>query len=101
MLYPETNGVRRSGELIDIILVRTFGPDALPPRKGNGRFPDTYNLFTPAHQVHFDSTFPGVVEGIMPKGIELEITLKFTVYPLQQIQVKSSRYSLTIIVCPV
>ena len=60
-----------------------------------------YDLLSETHNVHLDPSCLRVVESVMFKPLELKIAVELTIDPLKQVQVKSSRYTLAIVISPV
>ena len=85
-------------KLLQRVLIGTLCPDALAQFESNLDLSNTNRLVHKAHQMHLDPTLPRIIEGIVPKLVELEVSTQFLVHALKQVQVEPRRYPLSIII---
>src|SRR5436190_10142024 len=83
---------------MDLILVRILGVDRFTRPKVEYRIPNNHSLRDRAHQVHFNPRPLAVVERDMPERRKVEVGTQFTIEPYQQITVKRSGHTRSIVV---
>src|SRR5258706_3593039 len=73
-------GCRQLCKLLERILVRALRPDAFAQLEGDINIPNVNRLVFQTHQVHLDPTLTRIIEGIVPKLIQLEVGVQFLVH---------------------
>src|SRR5579859_7487763 len=61
------------GELVLVVLVRGLGPDALAAFERDVEAGDADGLGNEADQVHLHAGEDGVIEGVVPEAIQVEV----------------------------
>jgi hypothetical protein len=85
-------------EAIDVVLVRILSMDALTSSETESPTPNFDRLFGLADEVNLNAAVVGIVLGQMIELANVEVSVKFAVGPLEEIEIECSSDSGFIII---
>src|SRR6266516_2007862 len=89
---------RQLCKLLERIFVRTLRPDTFAQFEGNFTIPNANRLVFQTHQMHLDPTLTWIIEGIVPKLVQLEVGVQFLVNAHKQVLIELGCHPLRIII---
>src|SRR6185436_17439264 len=77
-------------KLADRVLVGVLGVDGLAGAEAEATAGYRHVLVAPADEMHLDAPVAGVIDGLVPEGVEIERAADLTIDAGQQVEVESS-----------